>query len=729
MENIFVRTTKDQLRPWNKQAIVDQLIRETSSLEEFSGFSGIKKDEAEEIASEVEKRINFKKHQIINASLVREIVNQILLEKSQKVRSKEGIRKYDAWRRMCSRVGLPVYDAYLIDIGDPNSFERSENANVQGTPETSHKKKADALSKSQALSVLPPHLADMHLKGDLHIGDMEYFTTRPFCMDYDLRFFWRYGLRPDGNGKRASTAGPAMKPEVAILHAIKVLAAGQTNCAGGQGIYNFLTFVSPYLRGLSYKMIKQLMQMLIYEATQCYVARGGQLVFSSLQLSPGVPKIWKDRSIVYQGKVWNNLTYGDFEQEVQDGFKAIMEVMLQGDHIGRPFSFPKPEIDMQPDFMNKSEYDDLYRLSTQLAAKFGTPYFDNQMPEYRGSGEGISCFQCCSYHFASDKESDDEFEQKMNFEDNKHFSMGGWQVISINSPRLAYLANGNDQTLFDLHKQRMDTAIEIFKVKQNLMNKVLKADRLPFLTQRFGDGTALVDLNDLVYTIGVVGINEMVQFHTGSQLHESPDAMKLAIRTLYEMKAYARELEEKHGITLAVARTPAESVSQKFPVADLIHYPEQAKQVVKGDLQTALHLNSNDLPVYYSNGSHYYVGAPITLAQKINGEQTFFPILDGGNIFHAFLGEKNPDPDALHDFVIRVAKNTNIGYFAVTKDMTMCGSCNHVDQGLSKSCSFCGSQNVDWLSRVTGYLQAVSGWNAGKKQELMDRRRYNLGEI
>lgn len=41
-------------------------------------------------------------------------------------------------------------------------------------------------------------------------------------------------------------------------------------------------------------------------------------------------------------------------------------------------------------------------------------------------------------------------------------------------------------------------------------------------------------------------------------------------------------------------------------------------------------------------------------------------------------------------------------------------------------CPECGSHDVVQISRVTGYLQDVSGWNAGKQQELKDRTRYNV---
>lgn len=36
---------------------------------------------------------------------------------------------------------------------------------------------------------------------------------------------------------------------------------------------------------------------------------------------------------------------------------------------------------------------------------------------------------------------------------------------------------------------------------------------------------------------------------------------------------------------------------------------------------------------------------------------------------------------------------------------------------------------IDHYSRITGYMQKISGWNKGKQQEFLDRKRYNLNEI
>ena len=502
---------------------------------------------------------------------------------------------------------------------------------------------------------------------------------------------------PDGNGTKASVAGPAKRAEVAVLHAVKALGSAQTNFAGGQGYYNFLTFLAPFLEGMPYDEIKQLMQMFVYEMTQMMVARGGQLVFSSVQLSPGVPALWKDKPCVYKGKVWDGeqaprRCYGEFEREVRLLFLGLMDVMLEGDAWGKPFNFPKPEISIEPDFMIEDEafnaahpdlptYRELYLKSFELASKFGTPYYDNQLPAYRGAGKGISCYQCCAYQFSSLARDDSEFDDKLVFKDGRHFSMGSWQVVSVNCPRAAYIAEGSDDRLFAELKALMDKAVETFRIKRRWMNIVRTNGRMPFAMQRPKDpntgdrGAVAVDLDPLVYTIGVVGVNEMVQHHCGSQLHETREAFKLAIRAMTELELYARELSAKHGMTIALARTPAETTGQRFAVADLLdrRFRPHAAKVIKGDLEDALARlgTATDLPIYYTNGTHVAPGAPVPLTRRMELEHVFFPIVDGGNIFHIWLGERRPDPRGLMEMAFNLCRKTQIGYFAFTRDLTV----------------------------------------------------------
>jgi anaerobic ribonucleoside-triphosphate reductase len=375
-------------------------------------------------------------------------------------------------------------------------------------------------------------------------------------------------------------------------------------------------------------------------------------------------------------------------------------------------------------------------LVHESVGKFGAPYFDNMLPTYRGYGNGISCYQCCAYQFANTPETDPKFNEKLYFDGGQHFSMGGWQVVSLNMPRIAYRANGDYDKLLEAAQENMRLAVDVFKTKQHWMKKALANKMVPFAIQEPRDphtgerGPPAVDFSELVNVIGVVGVNEMVQHFTGKQLHESDDAVRVAIRLLLDMEKYRKGLEMRNGFKLMLARTPAESTAQTFAISDLVSpvYKKYANQIVKGDLEQAAALakGKRDLPVYYSNGTHTYVGAKIPLGKKIDIEHKFFPILSGGNIFHAWLGEACSDPEALYKLTQRICRNSQIGYFSYTKDLTVCSKCASTSAGMLKTCPSCGSENVRWWSRITGYYTDVTGWNEGKRQELMDRYRVTI---
>ncbi|MGB8247025.1 MAG: anaerobic ribonucleoside-triphosphate reductase, partial [Chlorobium sp.] len=607
---------------------------------------------------------------------------------------------------------------------------------LAATPETSHKLKADRISKMQALRRLPKSLADAHKVGDIHIHDLDYFLTRPFCRSHDIRYIFRYGFIPDGTGTGASAAGPAQHAEVAVLQSVKVLSMAQTCYAGGQGLLHYLTFLSPYLEGKSFKEIKQLMQMLVYELNQTYISRGGQPVFSSVNLTPGVPEIFRDAPVVYRGQVTTR-TYGEFEREVRLAFKALLVVMNKGDHYGRPFPFPKLEICLQKEFMGEEwdepldevvpSYKELYQRAFDLAAKTGQPYFDNLLPSYRKSDGTVACYQCCSYAFQDGSEGQ-EFEDKLQFK--AHFDLGAFQVVSLNLPRCAYKAGHNHEKLWDELRKVVEQAMLVFLEKKTALDKV--RHRLQFALQTpmdlLSETIALpyTNFEDQVFEVGVVGLADMVEYHLGKKTIDSQEAREFAMEVLNNISMMVKGQAHKSNIKAAVARTPAETTGQRFAVLDLLHgYPDT---VVHGDLDVAKAKldESADLPIYYSNGISPWVGEDSSIYARIEAENDLWPVLDGGSLFHIFLGEKGPDGKALMEFALNLARKTNIGYFSFTKDMTICSDCKRQEEGLQEECR-CGSKNVEQYSRITGYLAPVSRYNAGKRQELVDRKRHALG--
>src|SRR5690606_36123244 len=122
-----VRTTAGFILNWDRNIIVNQLLKETKLSEIFYNKPAITKEEAVEIAKEAEKIIKKMNLKFLSGPLIREIVNNILLD-----------RGHVEWRNIMTRVGASVYDAYEIDTG--YGFEANDNANQLNNAETSHKR-------------------------------------------------------------------------------------------------------------------------------------------------------------------------------------------------------------------------------------------------------------------------------------------------------------------------------------------------------------------------------------------------------------------------------------------------------------------------------------------------------------------------------------------------------------------------------------------------------------
>jgi len=678
---IYVRTSSQTFERFSRDKIVESLLTETN----------ISREDAEKIGEEVEKFVRNANLDYISSSLIRELVNAKLIE--------HGLEDV---RRMYTRVGLPVYDiTKLINEGT------KENANLQYNPETIHKLMGDQMIKEYTLTkILPRDLANAHINGQVHIHDLDYFPMRPFCFSHDIRFFLRNGFKPDGTGDHATIAGPAKTPEVAFLHAAKVLAAAQTNCAGGQGFSYFNTFLAPVIKGLSYKQVKQLAQMFVFEMGQMYVARGGQTVFSSIDLDMTVPKMFRDiRAVELGGKLGDN-TYGDYEDEVRTLFNAFLDIYLEGDYQGKPFNFPKFEVQIYPKFLKNGKFDEELMRVSELAAKFGTPYYIiNQpyMPEF-------ACYQCCAYLMPLDKSIDTS-----NLEEEV-IRGGSLQVVTINLPQIAYEARGEDGKFFEILEERMEKAKRVMLLRHDIIEKNLRNGMLPFLSQKVNEKERYFEPDKQSYTIGLVGINEMTKFHTGEELHESKEAWMFGLRVMKYMKEVVVRFREETNLNFALARTPAESTAHRLALIDRKIYGDKA--IVQGDLKT----NS----IYYTNSFHVRPNADIPLFERMKIEGSFHPLTDGGAMSHIWLGEAHPNPEAIMNLTKKIATKTAIQYMAYTKDLTICESCGLVTGGLHEKCPKCKSTKVQNWSRITGYYQNIKGWDKGKLAELRDRRRYKV---
>lgn len=684
-----IKQNDETITEFNTNKIYISLRKETNLTE----------NEAHNIANKTKEHLEKLNLKTVESGFVRDIAYQIMLENGFNGLK---IKRY-------APIYIPLSE--LINIDNYDSELTNDNANIGNSPESIHKRKADFVAKQQNLRMFPDYIETAHRSGDIHIHDLEYFRNRDFCADYDLRHPFFHGVSIDGGGLTSAICGPAHNADVAVLHAIKIIGAGQVNSAGGQGFYNFLTFIAPYFKDLTNKEIYQSLQMFIYECNTMLVARGGQAVFSSVQLTPGVSKLWADKPCVWKGKIDDKLTYGDLDFTVKRMFKIFLDIMIKGDFKGRPFSFPKPEVVINGEFLNNEYSKELYKKAVELSIKFGSTYYDNEYSPKRRQQQGISCYQCCAYNFTIDPAKDPNFEDKMYFRSEIGFSMGASQVITLDNPRLALRSKDYEDLKFKTMKLIKDVIIPIFKIRDKLRPTFYR----PFFD--YPKGKPIFDVNDLSYVIGICGINEVCEIMESKNITETDIGVKYVEWLNGYVNTLSYENQFEGGAKIALSRTPAETTCMRFAKLDLAKYGDEIKPFIKGDLESGA--------IYYTNGSMIPPEFEKDIIQKFDIEGEYFKHLSGGNMLHFFIGEAHPDLDGLTEMVLKFCES-DVDYFAISRDLTLCRECKQIQYSIETECNKCGSQNVFSLARVTGYIQAIDGWNEGKREELKQRKRHDV---
>ena len=440
------------------------------------------------------------KIKMITAPLIRELVNAKLIEKGLE----------DA-RKMHTRIGVPIFDVDQL-ILHPNK----ENANVPHGPEATNLTLAEGIKKEYALlNVFSQDVADAHLSGDIHLHDLG-FIDRPYCSGQSLEYIKKFGLSLPNS---LSNAKPAKHPEVLLAHMVKFAAALQSHFAGAIGWDAVNLFFAPYLTGLNDQDIRQLAQMLIFEFSQQAVARGGQAIFSDINIYWEVPKHFEDVPAIGPGGIFTGKTYAEYEKDAQRFAWALFEVYKEGDGTGRPFFFPKPLVHITEKFFQTDGHQDFLNHICDVAGDKGNTYFVFD----RGNTAKIS--ECCRLSFKL------EAQDFVDAKEPWRMRYCALQNATLNLPRLGYQGKRDDTALFARITEAMELAVKAHEQKKAFIEKLLATgDRGPLAMLTMNkDGSPYLKMDRASFLIGMVGLNELVQYHTGEQMHESKRNLQVCV--------------------------------------------------------------------------------------------------------------------------------------------------------------------------------------------------------
>ena len=540
--------------------------------------------------------------------------------------------------------------------------------------------------------VYDEEIAEAHRNADIHIHDLSMLTG--YCAGWSLRQLIKEGL---GGVAGKITSSPAGHLSTLCNQMVNFLGIMQNEWAGAQAFSSFDTYLAPFVKvdGLTYKEVKQCIQSFIY-GVNTPSRWGTQSPFTNITLDWVVPNDLAELPAIVGGKEMD-FKYKDCVEEMAMVNKAFIEIMIEGDANGRGFQYPIPTYSITSNF-DWSETEN-NKLLFEMTAKYGTPYFSNYINSDMEPSDVRS--MCCRLRLDLR-----ELRKKSGGFFGSGESTGSVGVVTINMPRIAYLAK-TEEEFYERLRHLMDVSARSLKVKRDTITKLLEAGLYPY-TKRY-----LGTFNNHFSTIGLVGMNEacLNAKWIGKDLTQ-PEAQAFTKNVLNFMRNKLSDYQELYGDLYNLEATPAESTSFRLAKHDKKRYPD------------IICASDTDKTPYYTNSSHLPVSFTEDIFTALDIQDELQTLYTSGTVFHAFLGQKLPDWKAAANLVRKIAENYKLPYYTMSPTYSVCADHGYI-AGEVYECPTCG-KTTEVYSRITGYYRPVQNWNDGKRQEFAERKVYDI---
>jgi ribonucleoside-triphosphate reductase len=632
---MLVRTSRLAIEYFDRNKIAESLVRE----------AGVPIDLAQKIARETEERLLKLDTKYLTAPLIREFVNAILIER--------GLEEY---RHKLTRLGLPVYDVTQLIKATSASSANVETIRIAAGNRV--------IEEYTLLNALPRDIADAHLSGTLSLDNLSCWILKMSSFMHDLRFFFKNGLIIR---EQSSDSIPIQPPKSfrAALHLVAdALRLASTEVSCEQGVDFFNIFLAPFINGLSQEEVKDELAR-FFSSLNLTVSTG-----ISLGIETEIPSfIAESKAIGPNGDIVG--VYGDYADEAFTLSSLILDSFSEL-CIFKPIFNPSLIIRVHPEKLGSSSVENLL-YKAHLLAVHGLPYFANisfgseEKASYAANGQGFSA------NWRGDWELD-------------IVRVGCMGSVTLNLPRAFYEARGDMKTLLNNIYDFCEKALRALEIKYLTIKQRAHEGLLPFLFQG-GRRDPYCRLDNSLFLISLVGLNEVAQSAIKNAIYQSDDPLKIIeVISTYITKVigdYSRRREMRCALSL----TPDMEASRRMAALDIERYG-LAEVNVSGD---------RDKPYYSSINSLAY-DPNIPLEKYLSVEEKLHQFFSGSHLVKIPIEES--EPEQLLSITRRIVGSFKIPLYTFDTTLTYCNNCHKTFHGNQPKCPLCGS-----VSAITKFVR------------------------
>jgi ribonucleoside-triphosphate reductase len=499
-------------------------------------------------------------------------------------------------------------------------------------------------------------------------------SLKPYCVSISMYPFLFDGLTKLGGESKAPKHLESFCGEF-----VNLVFAVSSQFAGALATVEFLLYFDHFARkdyGVNYlethpQVIKNHLQHVVYAINQPAAARGYQSVFWNITIYDEY----------YFNSMFEDFVFPSFEKPEWSGIERLQSFFMKWFNKEREkavLTFPVVTAAM---LVDKGEpKDERFANMCAIELSEGNSFFIYQ------SESADSLASCCRLR---NEINDNTFSYSLGA---GGVSTGSINVITLNINRLVQKGNDLKTQIEKIHKYQI--------AYRKLIDQYKKAGMLPVYDAGF------ISLDKQFLTIGINGMVEAAEY-LGLKASNNFEYKKFVQGQLKIIFDANKEARHKYGYMFNTEFVPAENLgvkNAKWDKEDGLFVPRDC-------------YNSYFYPVEDPNVN--------SLDKIILHGKDIIQYLDGGSALHLNL-EEAPNKEGFLK-LIKATALSGCNYFCFNIKITICNECNHIDKKTLQKCSKCNSSNIDYGTRVIGYLKRVSNFSSSRQKE-HSLRHYHLNK-